>query len=147
MESQLHRELVAHLVAYAERTGMEILAVDGVPGHRRPWRIGSHRPDMIALDARGRVVCGEAKCGYELERQYVQQQLHDFSRANRLRRASPRRLLLCVPAVEAKRALDALSTSGASLRRTSLLLSPSLLPVQAVAPRRRGRVEAGSAAA
>jgi hypothetical protein len=147
MESQLHRELVALLVAYAESAEMEILAVDGVPGRRRPWRIGSHRPDMIARDARGRLVCGEAKCGYELERRYVQHQLHDFSRANRLRGTSPRRLLLCVPATEAERALDALWTSGASLSRTSLLLSPSLLPVQAVAPRRRRRGEAALAAA
>lgn len=78
-----HQELLKVLIKKFQDSGLKIVKAS-LAGYDEPYKIGRHEPDIIAMDGRGLLVIGEAKCCDDLNSRLTEEQFQDFSNSSML---------------------------------------------------------------
>jgi hypothetical protein len=119
-ETPTHRGLVELLASRVAADYGVVTHADGFGTYDTPPAVGRHEPDVLARDANGRAVIGEAKQGDDLFTDHSQEQLCDFStQVDRLGR--PSLLVLGVPAGWATHAYRAVRQAGGDTACTTII--------------------------
>lgn len=74
----LHQSLTNALISAFQNRGYTILKAAG-GAYTEPYKIGRHKPDIIAKDNNGLLIIGEAKIGEDLFSERAKEQFLDFS--------------------------------------------------------------------